>query len=444
MLKRFVCLTCALVAYLGSPFLHELDVRGSAAFAAEEEEPKRETRRIPAMSEATYKKLSEAQELVEAKDFAGAKQVLNDMLKRRDKMNGNEVGQVFNMLGFVSFSEENYGAAIQAYKEVLAQGENIPEGLEVQTLYTLAQLSFVNEQYQQALDYMRQWQQRAENPGPDPHIFMGQVYYQMENYPAATEQIERGIALAEQRQIPIKEQWLALLNFLYYEQEEWPKVLETLETLVKRFPKRQYWVQLAGIHAQLGNDKESLWTYEAADVAGFLTEQGDLTNYAGTLMQASLPWRAARVLERGIESKVIERNDETLQQLGQAWQLAQESAKAIPVLEEAAKLADEGTIYERLASLYLDSDKNEQCVDAADGALKKGGLRQEQTVYLVKGMCLSNMGKRNDAREAFVECRAIARREDDDSNRRICQQWITFLDNEEKREEQLQRAAAQL
>ncbi|HEX7036951.1 MAG TPA: hypothetical protein VF210_14335 [Pseudomonadales bacterium] len=445
MFKRIVCLTCALAVYLGTPLLHELDVRGTAAFAAEDgEKPKPETRRIPAMSEATYKKLSEAQELVEAKDFAGAKQVLNDMLKRRDRMNGNEVGQVFNMLGFVYFSEEKYGEAINAYKEVLAQGENIPEGLEVQTLYTLAQLSFVNENYQQALDYMRQWQQRADNPGPDPHIFMGQVYYQMENFPAATEQIERGIALAKERQIPVKEQWLALLNFLYYEQEKWPKVLETLETLVTRFPKRQYWVQLAGIHAQLGNEKESLWTYEAADVGGYLTEQGDLTNYAGTLMQASQYWRAARVLERGIQEKIIERTDETLLQLGQAWQLAQETKKAIPVLEEAAKLSDEGTIYERLASLYLDSDNNEACVKAADGALDKGGLRQEQTVFLVKGMCLSNMGERNQAREAFVECRTIARREDDDSNRRICQQWITYLDNEEKREQELQRAAAQL
>lgn len=446
MLKRIFFVTCAMALYVAAPFLHELDVRGTAVMAAEddEDEPKRETRRVPSMSEATYKKLAEAQELVEAKDFAGAEEVLNDMLDRKDRLNGNEIGQVYNILGFVHFSNENYAEAIKAYEQVLAQGEDVPEGLEVQTLYTLAQLSFVNEQYQKALDYMETWIARADNPGPDPHIFMGQVYYQMENFPAAVQQIETGIRIARERNTPIKEQWWALLNFLYFEQENWPKVLETLEILVRDFPKRQYWVQLAGIHAQLGNDQESLWTYEAADVGGYLTEQGDLTNYAGTLMQASLPWRAARVLERGIEEEVIERNDETLQQLGQAWQLAQEVDKAIPVLEDAAEMSDEGDIYERLATLYLDDDQPEKCVEAAEGALEKGGLRQEQSMYLVKGMCLSNAGNRDAAREAFVECRTIARSDDDDSNRRICQQWITYLDNEQKREEQLQRAAQSL
>lgn len=441
MLKRITLLAAALALYAAPPVLHEAGLRGVAVAAAEEDEPKRETRRVPSMSEATYKKLAEAQELVEAKDFAGAEAILNEMLERRSRLNGNEIGQVYNILGFVHFSNEDYPAAIRAYEQVLAQGEDVPEGLEVQTLYTLAQLSFVNEDYQKALDFMERWIQRADNPGAEPHIFMGQVYYQMNNFPAATQQIERGIEIARERQMPVKEEWWALLNFLYYEQEDWPNVLDSLEVLVRNYPKRDYWVRLAGIHAQLGNDKEALWTYEAADVAEYLTQQGDLTNYAGMLMQAEVPWRAARVLERGIEEEVIERTDETLLQLGQAWQLAQETDKAIPVLEQAAELSDEGKIYERLASLYLDSDEPQKCVRAAENALDKGGVRLEQSLHLVRGMCLAEMDERARAREAFVTCRTVARRDDDDNNRRICQQWINYLDNEAQREEALRRAA---
>ncbi len=170
-------------------------------------------------------------------------------------------------------------------------------------------------------------------------------------------------------------------------------------------------------------------------------QQSDLTNYAGTLMQAELPWRAARVLERGLENEVIERTDDTLQQLGQAWQLAQETDKAIPVLEDAASLSDEGRIYERLASLYLDKDEPENCVEAANNALDKGGLREEYNAYLVRGMCQSNMENMQAARESFVTCRTMARRAEDESNRRICQQWINYIDNELQREETLRRAA---
>ncbi|MEQ8861418.1 MAG: tetratricopeptide repeat protein [Pseudomonadales bacterium] len=439
MLKRIIGLTCALALYLGAPLLHELGLAGVAAQAQEEPE-ERETRRVPSMSEATYKKLTEAQEAIDAKDLNTAKQVLNQMLERRDRLNGNEVGQVYNMLGFVYFSDENYPQAINAYRQVIAQGEDIPAGLEVTTLYTLAQLSFVNEDYQQALDYMETWISKATNPGAEPYIFMGQVYYQMEDYPAATRQIEKGIEVARERGVPLKEQWWALLNFLYYEQENWPRVLETLEILVRDFPKAEYWRRLAGIHGQQGNDEESLWTYEAADVAGFLERSSDYTNLAGLLMQAEVPFRAARVLERGIEAGVVDRTDRTLQSLGQAWQLSQEVDKAIPVYLEAAKLSDDGGIYERLASLYLDNDEYDDCVDAANGALDKGGLRNVQSMYVIRGMCQYNMDKMTDARKSFVECRSSSRRSDDDSNRRICQQWITHIDREVERAEQLRKA----
>ncbi len=441
MFKRILVAGSALALYLAAPLLGGIGLPGGVAYAQEEEsEAPRETRRVPSMSEATFKKLSEAQEAIDAKDYATAKEVLNDMLTRRG-MNGNEIGQVHNMLGFVYFTEEDYPAAIRSYEQVLAQGEDIPEGLEVTTLYTLAQLSFVNEDYQKALGFMETWITKAQNPGADPYIFMGQVYYQMQDYPASIVQIEKGIAVAQERNVEVKEQWWALLNFLYYEQENWPRVLETLEILVKQFPKREYWVRLAGIHGQQGNDDESLWTYEAADVGGYLERQGDLTNFAGLLMQAEVPFRAARVMERGFDEEIIERTDATLQSLGQAWQLAQEVEKAIPVLEEAASLSDEGRIYERLAQLYLDNDQFDSCVDAADGALDKGGLRQQNAMYTIRGMCEYNRGRVPAARESFVTCRTVARREDDETGRRICQQWVTYIDNELKREEELRKAS---
>ena len=187
--RSLSALAIAFALLLGAPFAAELGLTGAQAAAAEEEEPKQKTRRVPTMSESTFKKLGEAQVFIDEKDFDGAEKVLNDMLARSKRLNGNEVGQVYNMLGFVHFSREDFDSALLAYEKVIAQGEDIPEGLETTTLYTLAQLSFVAERYQDALDYMETWITKATNPGADPHIFMGQVYYQMKNYPAATDQI---------------------------------------------------------------------------------------------------------------------------------------------------------------------------------------------------------------------------------------------------------------
>ena len=175
-LKQLCCLSLATCLYAGQPFTVELGYVGASAAAAEKEPPKQKTRRVPSMSEATFKKLAEAQEMVELKDYQGCIKLLNDMLtSRRKRLNGNEVGQVHNMLGFVYFSMENYTKAIEMYEVVVNQGEDVPEGLEVTTLYTLAQLSFVAERYPDALKYMEIWISKATNPSPEPYIFMGQV-----------------------------------------------------------------------------------------------------------------------------------------------------------------------------------------------------------------------------------------------------------------------------
>lgn len=432
----------ALLLSLAAPFTAELGLSGFAAQAEEDERPQK-TRRVPTMSEATFKKLAEAQELIDLKDYPGALKVLDDMLARSSRLNGNEVGQVHNMRGFIRFSQEDYEGAIREYEKVVAQGEDIPEGLETTTLYTLAQLSFVAENYQDALDYMELWISKANNPGADPHIFMGQVYYQMKNYPAATTQIETGIRIAKERDITIKENWWALLNYLYYEQENWPKVLEILEILVRDFPKRDYWIRLAGIHGQQGNEKEQIHAMQGAYTAGFLDRERDLMNFAGLLMQEQVPYRAAVVMEKGFKDEHIERTAKNLQGLGQAWQLAQEADKAIPAFEEAGKLSEDGRIYERLAQLYLDVDKFSECITASDNALDKGGLRSVQQVYIVMGMCQFNRNQSDvanltAARKSFVSCRNEARKEEDTSNQRVCAQWITYIDREQQRLEQLQ------
>ena len=95
------------------------------------------------MSETVYKRLAEGQEAIDAKDYNTAEQLMKNMLARSKRYNGNEIGQIHSMLGYVYFLKEDYKGAISAYEKVVAQGEDIPEGLESQSLYTLAQLSFV-------------------------------------------------------------------------------------------------------------------------------------------------------------------------------------------------------------------------------------------------------------------------------------------------------------
>ena len=242
-------------------------------------------------------------------------------------------------------------------------------------MYTIAQLSFVVESYQDALDYMELWISKADNPGPEPRIFMGQVYYQMKDYPNAFTQIQNGIRIAQERGTKVKENWWALVAFLFYEKEDFQGYTDTMKILVRDFPKRDYWIRLAGIYGQEGQERLQLNTLQAAYAGDYFETETDFTNLAGLLMQREAPYKAAKILRDGLDREIVKRSDRNLQSYGQAWQLAQEVDEAIPVFEEAAKLSDDGKIYERLAYLYMEDDQYKQCVTSAQGALDKGGVR---------------------------------------------------------------------
>ena len=404
------------------------------AFAAEEQRRK-PTRRVPTMSESTYKRLAEAQEFIDAEDYTGALEALNNMLNRSRRYNGNELGAIHNMMAFVHYNMERYDRAITSYEQVLAQGDQITEGLETQVIYSLAQLHYTEQNYNDALRYMRLWLSQADNPSPEPHIFMAQVYYQMEDFPQAIVQVETAVKIAQDRGTEVKETWWGLLKYLYFEQDNWAKVIEILEILVRDFSKRDYWVQLAQVYGQEGHEKKQVHAYEATHALGFLDRESDMRNYAGLLMQNEVPYRAAKWLQEAIDEGIVEETPKNLQSLGQAYQMAHDVDDAIPTFEKAGTKSDDGEIFARLAALYLEKDDYPKCSEAATKALEKGGLRKAYSTEVVHGMCLFNRDRLTQARRVFISARANARRANDRSMERMCSRWVAHIDSEAKRRE---------
>ncbi len=407
--------------------------------AQAEEEKKRETRRTPALREATYKRLAEAQELVDLKDYAGADQVLVELLERRG-LNAYEIASAYNMRAFVSFSNEDYPGAIAAYEGVLTQSPEIPEALEQSALYSLGQLYFVQEDYVKAIDYLNRWFRVTENPGPQPYMFLAQAYYQLEDYKRVPEIVQQAMDVAVAREQEIKENWWLLSRAAYYELEDWNNVVRILEILVRDFPKKEYWIQLSGLYGQQEKGKAQIATIWTAYLQGLLDQEREILNVSGLLLQEEVPYFAAMILSESMDKEIVERNPKNLQMLGQAYQLAQEADKAIPVYKEAAQKSDEGELFYRLAQLYLDKDQCKNAVEASDSAMEKGGIDDKLAdLQLVKGMCQFELKEYAAAIESFN--RGI-RATEDESDLRSLRQWKRYVEGEKARDDELKRAAA--
>jgi len=419
----------------------------AATAFAQQSESRKKKRRVPNINESTYRRLSKAEEFVELEDWQGALAELNSMLERTRRYNGNELGQAHNMLAYVNYELGAIDKTIYHYEQVLAQVPDISEAVENTVLQQLSKLYFQEGQkregeaalvwYRKALVTMEDWLSKNENPGPDAHFYVAQIFYQMKDFDRAIARLELVVQISRERGLQVKENWWTMLQFLYFEQENWLKVIEILEILVKEFPKRTYWVNLASVYGETDQTDKQIWTLEAAHVGGFLTAESDIRTFGGLLMQEEIPNRASKYLAKGFDDEIIERNETNLRSLGQAYQMGQDVDKAIPVFEEAAGLAEDGENYDRLSSLYLEKDEFDKCRDAAQSALDKGGLRRPLVTRVILGTCQFELDQLTAARATFSEVRREARRTGATSEQRRASQWMNYIDNERERRRQL-------
>jgi tetratricopeptide (TPR) repeat protein len=414
MLAAGLCLSCDLV------------------YAQEDQQqPEQKTKEAQAVSKEVYDKIQQAQEDVDAKNYDSALRKLNAL--RGGKLTEYELSNVLNHIGFVYYNMGDVGRAISAFRELL-QIPSLEEQTRKQTIYTLAQLSAAEEKYTQAVEYLDQWFTLETNPAPDAYILYAQNLYQVERYQDMVRPIETAMEVARKRQIPIKEDWYVLLNFAYFQQENFAKVKDIQKILLQSWPKKHYWFTLAGSYTELNEERNLIAAYDALQTQELLTTESELVTMAQLYMQHEVPYKAAKLLESEMEKGRVEKNDKNYRLLSEAWSLAMEDEKAIPALQQAARLSNDGELYVRLANAHLNLGQYRECAAAAREGLNAGGVKNADHAQISLGMCLYNLKQYDDAIASF---RVAARTE---RSQRIGRQWVVVINSEIERNEQIRKA----
>lgn len=426
-------LATALGAVLAAPAAFSQGMggmQGGEGSAAEEAQ----TRRTPAMRERVYTRLAEAQECAEMDDIECAQQRLAQV-RDMDDLNSYETAQMWNFYAFIYFGQDNYREAIRAYEMVLQQPE-LPLGMETTTMYTLCQLYFQQERYDDSLGMLDRWFELSEDPGAEPYVLRAQIFYSLQRFREGIEPVRAAIQINEQLERAPQENWYRLLNVFYYELEDYENVIDVLRTMIEIWPKREYFVQLSAMYGQEGDDGAQLALYQVAHEAGWLTRGNELIQMAQLLLQADVPVQAARIMDEGLADGSIESNERNWRLLAQSWQLAQDDVEAVPALTRAAGLAEDGTIDINLAQSYQNLYEWDSCVESAREGIRKGDLRREDQAYMILGACLFELKEYTAARNAFEEAA------DDERSRGNARSWIQYVNSEQTRDEELAAALA--
>ena len=436
-----------------------------------------------ALQSKTAKKMAKVDEALEevdemgepAPDMETAVSILTELKSNFGNMKSYDRSVVWNALGYAYYatadikdpSDSNkkderteeekqselkisYAPAINAYRQVLAEREStIP--IRTAALYTLAQLSLVTGDFEKGIETLLQWMDEVETVTAQAWGLLGTAYFQVGNYKKVISSNEKAIQLAEEEGYKPKENWYNMLAAAigelkkdFGEKNALLRQLEIYEILVNLYPKKIYFIQLGGTYGQLGREKDYMITLKAAHAKDFLNKEGEYLALAQLLLLNQNPYWAAQVLVSGqkklittVDEKtkeekivpVVKDTEKNLKLLADSWRMAQEIDKAIPVLEQAAKISKDGKAFVLLGNLYLSEDKLDSAVDAIKKGLEKGKIKKVSQVYLTLGQAYFELQEFEMARKQF----RVAARDKDKKVKTQANNWLKYTENEEIR-----------
>lgn len=423
------CAPLLLLALLGASPVLQAQSNGQEARS-----PNVRTERAPVMRQQVFQRLGQARESADAGNYPEAIERAKNLLKDRS-LSGYEKAMAWNLVAYAEYELDRIPNAIKAYQEVLA-AEDIPQSLEANTRYGLAQMYLTQEQWQPAINELNRWFKMTEKPQPSAYMLLGQAYFQLKDYKRAKEPILTAINDARSRGETIRENWLLLLRAIYFSDKDYRSLLGVLQELAARYPTKEYWLQLSATYSELQQPKRQLAAMWAAYDQGLLSEEREYVTLAQLLLANEVPYRAGLVLDQGLATERIERSARNLRMTADAWVLAKEYDRAIDAFKRAVAVSGDGDTDLRLAQIYLERERWQEAVASGQQALQKGGLKNPDMAHVVIGLAQYELGRLSDSLKAFE------RAESYDRSRQMAQQWARYVEGEIERRRILEQARA--
>jgi len=338
------------------------------------------------------------------------------------RLNPYERVLVYRLKAFIAYVSGDYDTAVKNFEEVLKE-EVLPLAADNKVRFNIAQIYASQQKWPETIAALKRWFRYTETPEPLAYYLLGIAYYQLGDMDLAIENTEKAVDIAPEP----KESWLQLLTALYVQKEDYASAQPLLEELVVRFHKKQYWVQLSLIYGALDNYRGSLAVQQVAYMQGLLTEDKELLRLARSYLYHDLPYPAAEVLEKGLESGNIEANAESYEMLANSLIAAREYDRSLPPLKKAAELARDGKLFVRLGQVYLQREDWKKAAESFQRALARGGLENLGNAQLLLGIAYYNDDRVEDARLSFQKA------SEHEATREAATNWITHIEQETER-----------
>jgi len=390
-------------------------------------------KKVPTIRENTYKLLSISQRAFENKDAKKALSIL-DKLNKTSSLNSYEKAMMWNQYASIYYGLDNIDKTISSYEKLLAQ-DNYPKALKVKTTYNIAQLYFFNKQYPQVINKLQRWFTLTNNPSAEAYALQAQACYYLENHQQVVDSINKAIDIVDKKSLNPKEQWMVLLQSSLDKLGLEKHRLSILKWMVRIFPTKNYMLSLASAYATLDKQKEQLAVLELAYKKGHLNDERLLLALTTLFYAQGVPYKAAKVMQKGLKDKTITTNSRNLKLLSNCLRAAQEFEQALPPLKQSAILSDDAETYYQLATTYYQLARWDEAATAFTQALDRHLPNREQRAWVLLGQTYLQKHQFEDAINSFTRASTF------NDTQELANRWVRYAELERDRYEILKDSA---
>lgn len=368
------------------------------------------------LQQSTHEGLTQVQEMMEQNRFRDAEQVLKQLLNTT-QVDSYDRAMVQQTLGYVYSSTEQYEQAAKQFKQAL-DSQTLPEEVDHNLRYNLAQIVIMQEQYQQGITLLKRWLEKEQSPPPEAHVLIANAYYQLGQYSLVARHMEEAI----KRQANPQEVWYQLLLAAYFELKSYKSAITVLETLIASYDyNKQYWDQLTALYMQQNKQVSAL---AVAALAQRLELDDDrvLLNLADLYRYIGIPYKSAQLLQTGFDRGFIKQDMKNLRRLADSWLAAREMEKSAEVFKQLAindSTGESDMLYGRVLFEMEQWQPALQAVKQSLAKLKDKSQKGQSTLLLAK--IYFELEQFEDAQRAFEKAVNYT------AQRKQAQFWLEYL-----------------
>jgi tetratricopeptide (TPR) repeat protein len=311
-------------------------------------------------------------------------------------------------LANLKFNGGDFAGAVAFYKQMFDLN-SVSNDQYYDSMYNMAAAYVQAEQYQAALDEIKQWREQGKRETADSYALEGNIFYRMQKYPEAIAAIRKAQSLTNEP----KESWNSILMASLSESGQTGQASQILDEELKKDPKNKGTIHNAlVVYVQNNQYDKALPLLDNERKSGMLTEEKDYTEsarfYANIAQGGDKPEAAvngAELLQEGMTKNIVKPTLDNYKLQGDLYMIAQKNDKALASYAKASPMASNGDIDYTRAQIIGAEQNWAEAKTMAEKAIQRG-VTKKGKAYLLLGKLNVALKDTAAAKTAFQQAQS--------------------------------------